>query len=416
MDNTALLIVAFLALVAGILLGRFSRQISPKSARQSSAYVQGLNFLLEDQSDHAVEEFLRALDVNSDTLETHLSLGKLMRRQGHVNRAIRIHQNALARPALSQEEQHEVHLELARDFMAAGLLDRAELLLKEVILEAPELRRPAQRHLIEIYQDEKEWSDAAKVASSLLQSRYVKSQPEEKRYVQRMISHFYCEQAEQANDSGDVDLAKKLLSQAAGADKTGARVAVLSASRFNIEGNYKAAIKSLSKLNAQNPAWFAACLPTLMESFEGIYGEQGAEKLWLHLQSVSVFPSIPEALFVVRQLVKTGRADDRKLAEQVLSETLGIENAGEGSTGRISAGHRVALLNALAGLELDHDSSGESPRSNTLGALYAALNDYLDTLKMYRCENCGFAGRELHWRCPSCKRWDSCLRIDQPAA
>lgn len=415
MDNTALMVIAFASLCAGLLLGRFSRQIKVRTERKPSAYVQGLNFLLDDQSDHAVEEFLRALEVNSDTLETHLSLGKLMRRQGHVNRAIRIHQNALARPSLSQEEQHSVHLELARDFMAAGLLDRAELLLKEVILEAPELRSLAQRHLIEIYQDEKEWGEAVRVATSLQQSKFVKSQPEEKKYVQRMISHFYCELAEQANQAGDVDDVKRCLSQAASADKTGARVAVLTASRLNIESNPKAAIRTLSKLNAQNPAWFAACLPTLMESFNGLYGSDGLEKLWDHLTDVSAFPTIPEVLFVVKHLVDAGKENDLLLAREILSRSIAYAQPSDGNASRVSAGHILGLLNALAGLELNGSrQAGEFP--DTLASLHAALNTYLDTKKMYRCENCGFAGRELHWRCPSCKRWDSCLRIDQPAA
>ena len=262
MELLAVLASVLTALVLGLWIGgqRLATRKGHASV-QPGSYAQGLNFLLDDQPDKAVEEFVRALEVNPDTLETHLALGKLMRRQGHVNRAIRIHQNVLSRPSLDPGHQHQVHLELARDFMAAGLLDRAELLLKEVISESPDLRSRAQRYLIEIYQDESEWQEAADVAQSLLQSKYVRGQPEEKKYILRMIAHFYCELATQASEEKKYAEARRLLAKAASTDKTGVRVAVLTSTKQNADGNYRQAIRTLGKLSTDNPAWFAACLP-----------------------------------------------------------------------------------------------------------------------------------------------------------
>mgnify|MGYP006450763273 FL=1 len=163
MADIALIALVTVAIAIGYLLGRRSLKkaatgIFPLAFNKT--YFQGLNYLLNEQPDKAVDAFVESLDVNANTLETHLALGKLMRKQGQVDRAIRIHQNLLARPQLDIADQHQVHLELARDFMAAGLLDRAEMLLKEVIAESTDLRGIAQRYLLDIFQDEREWSDA----------------------------------------------------------------------------------------------------------------------------------------------------------------------------------------------------------------------------------------------------------------
>lgn len=421
MEITHSVVIALVALLVGLWLGRrkmFQARVSPGSEKVS--YMQGLNFLLDDKPDKAVEEFVRALEVNPDTLETHLSLGKLMRKQGHVNRAIRIHQNVLARPSLDVEHQHQVHLELARDFMAAGLLDRAEVLLQEVISESAELRSRAQRHLIEIYQDESEWEQAIEVASSLLQSKYVRGQPEEKKYILRMIAHFYCELAQQATNEQDADRAARYLNQAASVDKTGIRVAVLKATKYNVEGNYRQAIKTLGKLSADNPAWFSACLPTLLESFQGLDAQNGTEKLWDHLQSnVAGKPRAAEILFVVDRLLEQP-TDARQiaLAEEILTKSLdpsSKEYQGEGKTGgdRFNDRRELALMTRKLGLG---SAAGEGGDVQLLKNLHQNLEAHLSSFKTYRCNNCGFSGRQLHWRCPSCKRWDSCQRIDQTEA
>ncbi|MBT8148903.1 MAG: lipopolysaccharide assembly protein LapB, partial [Gammaproteobacteria bacterium] len=148
MNDVALVGLLTLAIGIGFFLGKRAAKAAAQRAAfaPDKNYFQGLNYLLNEQPDKAVEAFVDSLDVNSYTLETHLALGKLMRRQGQVDRAIRIHQNLLARPVLEEADQHQVHLELARDFMAAGLLDRAEVLLQEVIGESTELRGIAQRY------------------------------------------------------------------------------------------------------------------------------------------------------------------------------------------------------------------------------------------------------------------------------
>lgn len=441
MSLSETLFLALVALLLGLWLGRKTLTTRFERRRESTSYMQGLTFLLDDEPDKAVEEFVRALEVNPDTLETHLALGKLMRKQGHVNRAIRIHQNVLARPSLDPKQQHQIHLELARDFMAAGLLDRAELLLKEVISESAELRSRAQRYLIEIYQDESEWLQAIEVANSLLQSKFIKSQADEKKYVQRMVSHFYCELAQSATAAQDIEAARKYLSLAAATDKTGVRVAVLTATKFNLEGNFRQAIKVLGKLGSGSSAWFAACLPTLLESFNGLYPEQGKAKLWAYLKENAVAgkPSASEAIFLVDQLLKAQPANSENLhlakhilrasldqpsfelpnTEHFIAEQPSAERSasarGEKEGMKLHGGERLvgsdlALLNKLAALEL---SAAPSDAMTLFSKLVTELELQLQAGKLYRCDNCGFSGQQLNWRCPSCKRWDSCQRIDE---
>ena len=136
MTDLSLFILLTVAIAIGFFLGRRGTAAVRQrlfSSTLKKRYFQGLNYLLNEQPDKAVDAFIDALEVNDNTLETHLALGKLMRKQGQVDRAIRIHQNLLARPQLNLPDQHQVHLELARDFMAAGLLDRAEMLLRDVM-------------------------------------------------------------------------------------------------------------------------------------------------------------------------------------------------------------------------------------------------------------------------------------------
>ncbi len=378
---------------------------SQSSSGQASSYVEGLNFLLNDQPDRAVEAFTESLDVNADTLETHLALGKLMRRQGHVDRAIRIHQNVLARPSLAAKDQHQVHLELAKDFMSAGLLDRAEMLLKEVIAESAELRSMAQHYLMEIYQDESEWLEAIEVARSLLQSKYVRSQPEEKKYITRLISHFYSELAIEARTAGDIDAARGYLNKAISTDKSGVRVAVLNAARLNAEQNYRQAIKLLSKIGVDDPAWFSACLPTLLESYEGLHPEKGVESLWQYLnEKSSGGPSAAEVLFITKTLIeKSNKAGNVELASEILKQYLDKHN-------------NLALSNLLLGVTLNRTSQGEKNDNHYLAQLHQELERHIGQQKLYRCQRCGFSGRQLNWRCPSCKHWDSCQRVDEVSA
>ena len=270
MQDFASIIIITLAIAIGFYLGRLSmkkKQSTEFIPYASKSYFQGLNYLLNEQPDKAVDAFIDSLDVNKNTLETHLALGKLMRKQGQVDRAIRIHQNLLARPLLDNTQQHQIHLELGRDFMAAGLLDRAEMLLKEVIAESAELRNTAQRFLLDIYQDEREWKKAIRLGEALLSSRFFKT-TNNRLPMMKMIAHFYCELAEEGMQEGNEAGCKKNLEQALIIDKSSLRASLLLGRFHNQTGQYKPALKVLNKAISENSDFIADLLPDLLNAYE----------------------------------------------------------------------------------------------------------------------------------------------------
>src|SRR3990172_4271983 len=189
-----------------------------KSLDLPSAYFTGLNFLLNEQPDKAIEVFIRVLEVNSDTVETHLALGNLFRRRGEVERAIRIHQNLIARPTLDKEQRSQALLELGQDYFKAGLFDRAE----NLFLELAEIRahsEQALRLLLHIYQQEKEWEKAISVVRKLARVSG--------RNMNSMIAHFYCELAEQDIARSNHPSARDRLGQALAADGECVRASIL---------------------------------------------------------------------------------------------------------------------------------------------------------------------------------------------
>lgn len=404
MTDVALVVVLTLAVAVGWLLGRGSKNkmlAMLAKFKSNEAYFQGLNFLLKEQPDKAIEAFVESLEVNSYTLETHLSLGKLMRKQGQVDRAIRIHQNLLARPLLEVNDQHQVHLELARDFMAAGLLDRAEMLLQEVIQESTALRSIAQRYLLDIYQDESEWQDAIHVAQALLQSRYMKSNTDARRELTHMIAHLYCELTDEALSQKNTQLASTYLNRAVATDKMVLRVVIMTADRDNANGRYKQAIKVISKLESQNPIWFFACLPALLKAYMAGGNEDAAFTAFVkHLENyLATQESMPVLMFLVDELLRKS-TDDKQKYQQVLAL---LSNYNQRSP-------NLLAINKLVEMQLLADGNDIA---SEVKALHQQVEVMLKNKKIYRCENCGFSGRQMHWRCPSCKKWDTQQRLDQ---
>ncbi len=401
MVDIALVVLLTTAIAIGYFLGRRSSQDKPPASHPlafNKNYFQGLNYLLNEQPDKAVDAFIESLDVNANTLETHLALGKLMRKQGQVDRAIRIHQNLLARPQLDAEHQHQVHLELARDFMAAGLLDRAEMLLKEVIAESVSLRSIAQRYLLDIFQDEREWLEAVQVAEALAQSRFVKASADKRLEMSRMIAHFYCELAEEARQKNDSVAERKFLEKALVVEKNSLRAALHIGALDNAEQRHKQAVKVLSRASAQNPARLAECLPELFSAYVALDPGGGFNEVLGYVESqVSVYPSTTAILFMVDKLLIRAQTEPSRAqqAQELLSRYLRDHPSLAG----------LSKVIALQLPRLSPDVAGD------VASLHDLVQQLLQKRLIYKCSNCGFGGRQLHWRCPSCKRWDKMDRV-----
>ena len=376
----------FAAIAIGWLLGRRSSVAS--GGELPSQYYKGLNYLLDGRPDGAIDSFINALEVNSETLETHIALGNLLRKRGEVDRAIRIHQNLLARPSLPRAQVHQAHLELARDYISAGLLDRAERLLLDLVKVSPEQRRASQRHLLEIYQSERDWARAIEVASVLLprKSLLKGSVPGRERGqpVVIALAHFCCELAEEHQADGRLDEAKKLLQLALSHDKQCVRASIQLGQVEFAQGNYKAAVKSLRRVKQQDPDYIPETIGLLRQCYASL-GDGPAMKSYLK-ECLGVNPSAPLVLAVAEDLLQ---AEGPVVAGEFLSAQLAARPS----------------LRGLARLITLQKEAAQGPARDNLDLLQVLVERLIAERSAYRCSHCGFAGQQLHWFCPGCKYW-----------
>lgn len=371
-------ILLFVAIIIGWLLGKAERRkpVIAESLPLSKEYFHGLNLLLNEKQDEAMELLLKTLDVNRDTFETYLVMGNLYRRRGEVDRSIRIHQDLLAKPDLGKLQQATVRLELARDYLKAGLLDRSERLLKELADEAGPNQVVALEYLLSIYELEKEWHSAVETAEKL---------GEKGRQVAVNLSHYHCEQAEQAAKLNDLTEARRELKQALATDRNCVRASLLQAKLETQAGNDKESIKSLRRVLEQDPQFIPETLDLLRQNYTTT--EQLSELVKYLFACLEQHPSISTVL-VLSDLVRELQGD--KEGAYVLAEYLKKRPTVKG-------------LDRLIRYQMDVTDDG--PVKDNLGLLQVFTQRLIQDKPVYRCEKCGFNGKTLHWQCPSCKGW-----------
>lgn len=381
------------AVASGWLIGYFYRpkwRHAKKNDDNASSYYKGLNYLLSEQAGAAVMTVINELPVNIETLPTHLALGNLMRSKGEVDGAIRIHQNLLSRPSLPRDKLYQVHLELARDYISAGLLDRAERLLRDVVDESAIYRMDALEHLQNIYQSEKEWDQAIAVARLRLPQRsWLKKQTvltATERAVECSLSHYHCEKAKPLLLASDVKAASKELQLARNYDGNNVRAYLLSADLAISQNKPQQALDLLHSVIDRQPAFASEVVPIFRKAFLG-FANQAA-----YLDALQ------------RAAQKTSSTAFNIECAQVMAECKGQESA-------LQFLHEVALQRPTFGLlsEVLNKPEGERRQS---GALVRQLLDQLKAERpVYRCRHCGFSGQKLHWLCPSCEQWGTIAPI-----
>lgn len=348
------------------------------------AYFRGLNYLLSEQPDQAIEAFCRLVEVNRETFETHLALGNLFRRRGEMDRAIRVHQNLVARVNLSTDQRGHALLELAEDYLRAGLFDRAESLFRELV-DLHLREREALVGLREVFQQEKEWEQCLAVVRQLaaLTGESMGSE----------IAHYHCELAEEARRKGDLEAAWAQLRQAQAADAHCARASLLQGQIEMEQGDLPAAVKSLRRAERQDPDYLSEILPALLEA----YRQLGARE------------------DLIDELMKLYRRRQDPAVMRALAEQL-REHQGPAAAAAF-VGEHLRQHPDLAGLErmlaLGPELAPEEPGwRNRLELLLGVTQTLLQKQPAYRCQQCGFVARRLHWQCPSCKRWGSVKRAE----
>lgn len=379
----------FLSIAIGFFLGRrFSSKT--ENEQQSSSfdkkYFKGLHLLLNEQPDAAIDTFIDSLEVNSETLEMHLALGNMLRRQGEVDRAIRIHQNLLARPGLSQSQQHHAQLELARDYVKAVLLDRAERLFKELVEQSDVLSNVCLEHLVEIYRDEKEWEKAIDAVDHLVGKRLSKV-PIKWRSAQ---AHFCCELAETALDKNDYLRARRHLKSALNYDKNSVRASLLWGQLEYQLGNSREALKILKKIPQQDPDYIVEALPMFAKCYHQMNDVVGFRQWLMHLQEH--FPSSSLVIEITKHI-------QQEEGDEVAAKYIG---------GQLKERPSLQGLSQLLDFYLAN-SSEKTQESLTI--LKQLIDELIEKKMAYQCQQCGFTGNQLHWLCPSCKSWNTIKAI-----
>ncbi|MEP5567465.1 MAG: lipopolysaccharide assembly protein LapB [Halioglobus sp.] len=389
MNDYLVFALLFVAIAIGWYLGRRSQANSVSAPDLPGQYYKGLNYLLDGKPDGAVDAFINALEVNSETLETHIALGNLLRKRGEVDRAIRIHQNLLARPSLPRAQVHQAHLELARDYISAGLLDRAERLLLDLVAESQVQRRDSQLHLLDIYQSEREWQQAIDIAVELLPRKSLlggsaATVDEPGQSVSVVLSHYYCELASERRKVRDLQGARNLLQEALAMDKQSVRASIMLGEVEYDAGRYKQAVKALRRVRQQDPLYISESVPSLREC----YRELGDEKsLLTYLRDcLDAHPS-PPLLLAAAEDIRV--VDGGSIAEQFLVEQL----------------EKMPSLRGMEKLVSLQMSDTEGKSRDDLSLLQQLVQRLIEERPSYRCSHCGFSGRHLHWFCPGCKYW-----------
>lgn len=367
-----------IAALFGWVVGRRGGQRHGDSqvSRLSSTYFRGLNYLLNEQPDKAIELFLHIAELDKETFETQLALGHLFRRRGEVDRAIRLHQGLASRGDLSDTQRVQSLLALGEDYMKSGLLDRAETVFTD-LAKIDERAPQALKHLISIYQAERDWEKAIENAA-----RYEEVSDEP---MGKLIGQFECELAERHRAAGRLDEAREAIRRANAADAMSVRAGIIEGRLESDFGNDEAAVRAFERAARNDPDYLPEILPQLMKNYQAVGDIAGARAFLAEM--TEHYRGIAPVLALTHLMEK--------------QEGVGPARAYLGR--QLKDRPSVRGESALIDLTL---AEGADPAA-TLHDLKHITEQLLVRNPAYRCTRCGFGARTHHWQCPSCKEWGS---------
>jgi lipopolysaccharide assembly protein B len=340
-------------------------------------YFKGLNFVLNEQPDKAIEVFIRMLEVDSETVETHLALGNLFRRRGEVDRAIRIHQNLIARPTLNREQRSHALLELGMDYMRSGLLDRAEGLFLELVESDSHLNQ-AYTELLEIYQQEKDWENAIIIARKLEVVSGNSLNP--------VIAQFYCERADSVLKEGNMRAVKDNIRRAMSFDPNCVRASLIEAQMYQQMGKDKLAVKAYKRVESQDSDYITEIIGPLFQCYRKLDRVDGFVDYLRML--VNIYGGISSLLMLTELIAER---EGENAAIRFISDELKNRPTVKG-------------VDRLIEYTL---SKSEGETHEHLKTIKDLTGQLIEGRPMYKCNSCGFDAKQLHWQCPGCKHWDT---------
>lgn len=352
------------------------RQLVAESRTLPRGYFKGLNLLLNDQPDKAIDAFIEIVRLDPESADMHFALGNLFRRRGETERAIRVHQNLLARPDLPQEQKEHAEYELGIDYLKAGLLDRAEETFNRLI--NGQYGAQARRALLEIFQREKEWPRAIEAALGLQESGAGSRQKE--------IAQFYCEMAQDALVHLHVDEALQLLDKSLAADRNNVRATLLTGDAQLAKDDVEGALLTWRRVEQISVPHTALVAQRMMDGYRKAgRPQEGVNLLKSYLEQAS---SIDLLEVVYKEVMELhGVAEAKELVVNELRRTptlLGLDRLLE-----------ARLVDAPASIVSE------------LSMVKNLVHGYTQKLARYQCSHCGFKARQFYWQCPGCSRWET---------
>jgi lipopolysaccharide biosynthesis regulator YciM len=352
------------------------KSLLSESRSLPSSYFRGLNFLLNEQPDKAIESFLLVAKENPQTVELQFALGSLFRRRGEVDRAIRMHQDLVNREDLDPEQRHEASLELSQDYFKAGLLEHAEQVLAKMAESDPSAE--VHRNLLDIYIQEKDWEKAIDAAKKLEVSA--------KRNYQKEIANYYCELASTAHVHGSDEDAQKFLGKALDVNRKCVRANVLRGEWLARAGKHAEAIEAWKAIEAQDPAYFGLVAEGMVESYKAL--GRGGEGLALLRGLQHRYPGL----------------DLLNVVYQATAEHEGDEAAWHLVRDEVRRNPTLVGLDHLIDAELVR---APPERRKDLQLMKDLVHSHAQALAVYLCANCGFKARQFFWQCPACGGWET---------
>jgi len=374
----ALFLLLPVAAAYGWVMGRNSLRNTQRkqSSILANHYYKGLNFLLSDEPDKAVDTLIKMISVNNDTIETHIAMGNFFRHRGELDRAIRVHQNLISRDEISKKQEALALVELGTDYLLAGFLERAEGVFIQ-LLENDKHFGVAQQKLFSIYQVTKEWNKAVELAS-----RSLKIRPNDE-HLYLLLSHFYCEQALSLVEEGKLDEAQLTLKKAVMVEGKQIR-AWLELGKLAVkQEEFVQAMDYLTEIPKRDLDWLSEAIPLL---------ETSASKTgsWDKLETILEPYWQKCASSYIAKVNIIARKGDIEPAVDTLLKQLKNHPTMRGFKSLLSL-YRQMLSDERTQTSIDH--------------LNELIDKQIAQRPKYRCHSCGFSGRQLYWLCPSCKKW-----------
>ncbi|MES2624333.1 MAG: tetratricopeptide repeat protein [Pseudomonadota bacterium] len=381
-SSPILILLVLLGLCAAWLVGYRSRfrKFPGLKRRREQEYFIGLNYLLNDEHDDAIDIFIGALAISSGTLETHLALCTLLRRRGEVDRAISHCQYLVENKDFTPRELGIIKLNLVRSYIAAGLYDRAENLLAELQNASPPIKAEALSLAITAYQMVKDWGQALNAAKELLKICAAGKRPE----LQLQTSHFHCELAEIAMNLNDLPSARDELQKALQINRNNTRIYMLIGKIETLSGNYQEAVRVLQKIEQQDANFAGEVTAALLDNMQ---------KAGMDTQISWMLDAAQSGNHGAKQLREIVTAVDKRRGNEAALDLLKHHL------------YKNPSMEMLAQTFSYATNAAPADQQEVLEKGAALLSMHVHNCPHYRCENCGVELKNLYWLCPGCSKW-----------